>query len=346
MRFITLDGNRPLMEEVEALLSRLLEAGLEFDLLVREAMLNVDVRHFSTESPEPFYHDRPLVFLETDRGGVKTISAPHMVVTMLHHLELAPGMQVMLIGAKAGYLAALISEIVGEEGGVTLLDPDEEVLKHVTTSLRHSGHGEHVQVRKLRRDGRAPANLPDELSRVLVTGALRDLPAWVEKRIADSGFAIFPMGGKLSQRLIKRERQGEDCFDTELGNVVFGPLDIQDSEPQLPGPAELADMMEDVSSMALELGLLKEEDIARVHQLVEDLRSLPEDLPPFIPFEQYRTGTHPVEELLEDAQGWLSGLWPLFLMMSDIRIQHPGSLEEEEDEDDEDDADPYRDLIP
>ena len=35
-----------------------------------------------------FYNDRPVVFMETNFGGVKTISAPHMIVTLIYNLEL------------------------------------------------------------------------------------------------------------------------------------------------------------------------------------------------------------------------------------------------------------------
>ena len=74
--FITDGLNRCNMQEMDDLLTRLSLAGVEFSLLIREAMMNVDIRCFSSNSPASFFQDRPLVFLENENGGVKTISAP------------------------------------------------------------------------------------------------------------------------------------------------------------------------------------------------------------------------------------------------------------------------------
>ena len=69
-------------------------------------------------------------FLITDHDAAKTISAPHMIATLLHHLELRSGQHVLLIGAKGGYLSALIDDIVGENGMVTVVEPHPAVLDH------------------------------------------------------------------------------------------------------------------------------------------------------------------------------------------------------------------------
>ena len=42
----------------------------------------------------------------------------------------------------------------------------------------------------------------------------------------------------LNQKFIKREKQGDEFIDTDIGNVVFGPLDIKDSEPVIPSAYE------------------------------------------------------------------------------------------------------------
>ena len=84
------------------LIQRLERAGVPINSSISAAMRSVDVGEFTDYELEPFWHDRPLVFLETTKGGVKTISAPHMISTMLHHLELAPGQEVLILGAKGG----------------------------------------------------------------------------------------------------------------------------------------------------------------------------------------------------------------------------------------------------
>jgi protein-L-isoaspartate O-methyltransferase len=329
------------MEEMDALLTRLSLAGIDFSLLIREAMMNVDIRCFSSCDPDPFFQDRPLVFLENERGGVKTISAPHMIVTMLHHLELNPGMEVMIIGAKGGYISALVNEIVGDDGGVTLLDYDLDVLNHARDSHKISGYANFIHRRKLRRDGRSPANLPSELSRVLVTGAIDSLPSWVESRVKEGGFAVFPNGGRFNQNLIKREKQGGNFIDTDLGNVVFGPLDIKDSEPMVPSPFELADILEEVSVIAKDLDLMTLEDSIKLDDLLAELRSLPDDLPPFN-LDYAHEMPNEMINLLEKSANWMKQLWPLFLMLSEVNIQQPGALSDDDDYN----FGPHEDMIP
>ena len=96
------------MNDIAGLLERLQAADVPLTPVIREAMSAIAVESFTNYDSEPFYYDRPLVFTETDSGGIKTISAPHMICTLLHHLELERGDEVLLLGAKGGYLAALI----------------------------------------------------------------------------------------------------------------------------------------------------------------------------------------------------------------------------------------------
>ena len=84
------------------LIQRLENAGVPIDTNISAAMRSVDVGEFTDYELETFWHDRPLVFLETSKGGIKTISAPHMVATLLSHLELSEGQDVVIIGAKGG----------------------------------------------------------------------------------------------------------------------------------------------------------------------------------------------------------------------------------------------------
>ena len=63
-------------------------------------MKNVDINDFTEFDTSSFYNDRPVVFLETIEGGVKTISAPHMIATLLHNLELDQNQKVSYMGQK------------------------------------------------------------------------------------------------------------------------------------------------------------------------------------------------------------------------------------------------------
>ena len=273
-----------MMTEMRALLERLAAAGLSVSESIEAAMLAVNIEDYSDWEPSAFWHDHPLIFLRTESGGVKTISAPHMVVTMLGHLELELGQDVLILGAKGGYMAALISHIVGDSGSVTVVDPSRPVVEHVRERLVVSGRGGNgkggeIRVRKLSKINRAPPHLPTPLQRVLITGSIREIPKWIDTRLHDGGFVIAPLGNRFGQRLIKRERQDSSRLDTDLGGVIFGPVDIAETESNS-SVGELADMFEEAAAIADELDALEVEDRIRLRQLSSAIRDLPDDLPP------------------------------------------------------------------
>ena len=324
------------MDPMLALIERLRNASIDIDERLEAALMEVDIRHFSDLDPTPFFHDRPLVFLETPNGGVKTISAPHMIASLLLNLELETGQTVLLLGSKGGYMGAIIAELVGPEGEVIILDPSSEVVEYALERLRSYSN---VRVLKLEDIAVAPAGIPTQLSRVLITGSLRQPPEWLVNCLEEGGFLIAPLGNPMHQTLIKRENQGGEMFDTDLGNVVFGPVDIAESEPSLPGPHELADMLEEAGVVIRDNFSLEHLHISRLDDLVANLRQLPEDLKPPKMHppggddgeEEERRRDHPLVKILEDEGEWLSGLWPLMAMLFDVRMTHPGAPDDDDD---------------
>ena len=108
------------MSKISELIRRLRNSSVVVPKDVENAMKKVSIEDFTEFETEGFYNDRPVVFLETPKGGVKTISAPHMISTLLYNLELNEGQDVVVYGAKGGYVSALIAHIVGENGKVTV----------------------------------------------------------------------------------------------------------------------------------------------------------------------------------------------------------------------------------
>ena len=305
------------MEEMRLLIRRLRDSGVIVPEEVEKAMLIVDIADFTEYEIDGFYHDRPVVFLETPNGGVKTISAPHMVVTLLHHLELSAGQEVVVYGAKGGYICALIAHILGEEGHVTVLDPSVEVISHLSSSLRVYPTVECHVIQET-----PNVNLP-ELNRVLVTGQIGSLPDWLKDGLTDGGFAIAPIGDRDSQNLVKLEKQDSELFETDLGSVIFGPIDIQDTIVSTPSPEEMAEMVEQVVELMSEIGLIESDDRARLYDLVAELRQLPDDLPP--PEEMDDPSEHPMLRLMMDEGEWFMRFWPVVQAMMGSRLASPGS---------------------
>ena len=360
------------MDPMEELLNRLADSGIPIGEPLRESMMQIDIRHFSDLDPTPFFHDMPLVFMTTKSGGVKTVSAPHMVATMLHHLELSHGQDVVIIGSKGGYVSALIGQLVGPEGSVLVLDPSEEVVEHTNYRLIDYSN---CSVELLDNLDTVPSSLSSNLNRILVTGSLLKIPEWLESRIVEGGFMIAPIGTEFKQNLIKREIQDGSAQDTNLGPVVFGPIDIEDARPTFPSPNTLADLL----VMAVEFGqenqLINDELQQRMNDLVANLRHLPDDLLP--PFNDLDTNlddcdveldnlfqfdndfktidndiseidihNHPLLKLLDEEAELLMQIWPLLAMLNGNMIQQPGAPDSKEHYGGSSSLGGHEDLVP
>ncbi len=345
--------------QTRRLIQRLETAGVPIDSSISAAMRSINIGEFTDYELEPFWHDRPLVFLETSKGGVKTISAPHMIATMLHHLELAPGQEVLILGAKGGYIAALVAHIVGPEGGVVVVDPSREVVDHVRDRLSSVSETHTVRVRKMRQLTHCPPQLPDPLDRVLVTGSLTQLPAWLESRMADGGFSVAPIGGRFSQHLIKRERTGENWLDTDLGGVLFGPVDIAETEPEPLSAKNLAELLREAAILGDEIDLFSEEISGRLEYLSLALDELPDDLEPLsgppdleneppwvLDSDIWVDEVHPIVDLLTAEMDWLGDVWQLLITLLDVRLMQPGHPDADDEEESVGGFGRHGDLVP
>ena len=96
------------MEEISGLLERLRESGVPINDSIADAMLSVNIEDFTDFDTNTFLMDRPIPFLSTENGTTKTISAPHMIATLLHHLEILEGHHVLVLGSKGGYITCLL----------------------------------------------------------------------------------------------------------------------------------------------------------------------------------------------------------------------------------------------
>ena len=323
------------------LLERLEAAGIPLDDLTKSAMIDIDPSDFTDFDLEGFWHDKPIPFLFTGFGATRTISAPHMIATLLHHLEITIGQDIMLIGSKGGYLAAIIDRMVGKDGTVTILEPHDEVRLHTEERLeKHLCSG----VIKLLRpnDVSEIERLSGGFARVLITGSVREIPDSIGDLVIDGGFVLGPFGGPVHQRLLKREKQDGYWFDTDLGGVVFGPMDVGESETSPLDPISLANNIEDAFDLVDGMIEIEESTCARIRNLILALREMPPDVP-YIDEESSEEDVmeHPVVDLLMSEIEWLGPLWPIFSEFLSIDLASPGSPEETPDF-----AGGHEDLIP
>lgn len=312
------------------MIERLRAAGVPLDDSIEEAMSSVDPSCFTDHSLEPFLGDRPVLFLITEGGAAKTISAPHMVATLLHHLEIREAQHVLLLGSKGGYLAALLDCMLGPDGVVTIIEPHDEVLLHTSERLEMFDSMGFLTV--LPPEALEGWNgLSRRVDRVLVTGSVRTLPPEIEALVEDGGFVLGPFGGPVHQRLLKREKQGDEWIDTDLGGVVFGPMDLSESERSPLDPHSLADHLEDLLGLMSEVIEIEDDTLTRLEGLIISLRELPTDLPTL---DEDSTEDeileHPVMELLLMEMEWLGPMWPLFGDYMSVELANPGSPGDEE----------------
>jgi len=300
------------MSNLAKLLSNLKLSGIEIPEHVEKAMYKVHIEDFSNYEPDDFYLDRPVAFMKSRNGGIKNISAPHMIVTMLHYLEIAEGQQIVIYGAKGGYLSALIAHIIGENGSVTVIDPSMEVVSHVSQKLIGYPTVKCYHTSKL------DENILPKLNRVLVTGQLEVLPTWLRSELEDGGFAIAPIGNRSHQKLLKLEKQGDELFETNLGSVIFGPVDISQTISDSPSPSEMAEMIEQVIEIMADTKIVEDSEKGKLYDLVAELRQLPDDLPP--PEEFDDPSEHPMMKLMMKKGEWFVQLWPLLQAAMETRI--------------------------
>ncbi len=318
------------MEEISGLLERLRESGVPINDSIADAMLSVNIEDFTDFDTNTFLMDRPIPFLSTENGTTKTISAPHMIATLLHHLEILEGHHVLVLGSKGGYITALLDSMLGPDGAVTVVDPHTEVRRY--TSERLDLFESMGEIRVLPIDFlESVGDSFRPVDRVLITGAVKELLPDVESLVGEGGFVLGPFGGPVHQRLLKRERQSEDWFDTDLGGVVFGPMDLEEAERSPLDPQNLAEHLEDILGLISEIIEIEDETISRIEGLIISLRDLPRDLPDL---DEESTEDeimeHPVIELLLMEMDWLEPMWPIFGDFLSVEIASPGSPSEDE----------------
>lgn len=163
-------------------------------------------------------------------------SQPSLMATMLENLDLKPGHRVLEIGTGTGYNAALMANIVGNQGKVVTVEIDEDIVAYAHKHLLEFGYD---QVQLICGDGGLGYPQSAPYDRVILTvGAWDITPAWLEQ-LKPTGRLIVPLWFKGEQLCLTFER-----VDGHLGSIAIGNVGFMRLRGEFAGPETFLPVVE------------------------------------------------------------------------------------------------------
>lgn len=181
---------------------------------VLRAMEEVDRELFVPDDMKPHaWEDRPLPI-----GKDQTISQPYIVAYMAQELRLNEDDLVLEVGTGCGYNAAVLSRIAGHVYSIEIIEWLADLAKQniAKTGIQN--------ITTMHGDGFSgwPEYAP--FDGIILTAAPPSIPEPLKKQLKVGGKLIAPVG-RMSQKLVRIERTGEDSFkENTLLLVSFVPM--------------------------------------------------------------------------------------------------------------------------
>jgi len=157
-----------------------------------EAAFRVVPRHrFAPAATLDDAYARDSIRTKRDPHGVtiSSVSDPGIQAMMLEQAQLRPGMRCLEIGS-GGYNAALMAEIVGENGEVTTVDIDPDVVNAARAYLTETGY---TRVNVVLGDGEQGCAQHGPYDRIIVTVGAWDIPPTWARQLAPDGTLTVPL---------------------------------------------------------------------------------------------------------------------------------------------------------
>lgn len=201
----------------DELVSKLLERDAIKSSGVEAAFRAVPRHLFLPEVPlaEAYVNDAVVTVRNEHDTAVSSVSAPWIQAMMLEQSGLGPGMRALEIGS-GGCNAALIAELVGEQGEVISVDIDPEVSSRAQKLLAETGYD---RVRVLCADGTygAGEDAPTGgFDAIIVTAQAGDIPQAWTAQLAANGRLVVPLTFRGMHRAVCFEREGRHLRSREL----------------------------------------------------------------------------------------------------------------------------------
>jgi protein-L-isoaspartate(D-aspartate) O-methyltransferase len=174
----------------------------------REAFIGGEFAHLA-------YGDHPLPI-----EAQQTISQPYIVALMIQAAAIAPGDNVLEVGAGSGYAAAVISRIAAK---VVAIERQHELVEVARERLRRLGY-DNVDI--VEGDGTRGCREQAPFDAILAAASGSHVPRALVEQLAPGGRIVMPIGEPgWAQELVKVTKQEDGILKQEsLGGVRFVPL--------------------------------------------------------------------------------------------------------------------------
>ncbi|KKT16473.1 MAG: Protein-L-isoaspartate O-methyltransferase [Parcubacteria group bacterium GW2011_GWB1_43_66] len=153
-------------------------------------------------------------------GWGQTISQPATVAFMLELLQPNLGDKVLEIGFGSGYVAALLSQIVGKTGLVVAVERIAELGQQAYKNLTQYNF---PQLRLVIANASKGIKQPAAYDKIIISAAASKMPAEVISQLTEGGKMVFPYGQDL-QEIILLEKVDNKIIKQSYPGFVFVPL--------------------------------------------------------------------------------------------------------------------------
>ncbi len=159
------------------------------------------------------YSDYPLPI-----GQAQTISQPYIVALMTEGLELTESDRVLEIGTGSGYQTAILAEIAELVFSIERKNELSEQAKKMLTKLKYTNIEIKVD------DGTQGWKSESPFDAIIVTASSPDIPSPLTDQLKDGGRMVIPVGGRVSQDLIKIRKVKGKIKKENMGGCRFVKL--------------------------------------------------------------------------------------------------------------------------